>query len=262
LPFQMNSLLAMVKDDMLTVFLGKALSLTSLGLIGWGQKWAFMPLRFILDNVAKISFSALARIQDEKEKLGKAVNKAIFGSCFLTFPILLVINLAAQFLVVVIPRYQKWTLALPFLMYFSINAALACIFINLVNLLNAVGKVKITLILMIFWTTLSWILNITLIIIMGSTGVGIASVLMGGASMIVIYYAKSVVKIEMENFWQPLFSAFISFIFSYILLISIEKNFMTMLGLCFFAVAVYLLSSFLFFRKKMLEELSFLKKNL
>lgn len=263
LPFQANSLLAMVKDDLLTVTLGKVLSLYQLGLIGWGQKWAFMPLRFILDNVAKISFSALSRIQDDKEKLSKAVNKAIFGSSFLTLFILVVANVGAQFLVDVIPKYQKWAPALPFLVYFSINAAMACVFINLVNLLNSVGKVKLTLKLMVFWTCLSWVLNIGLIYLFGPTGVGFATVLMGLASLIVIRHVKDIIKIDYGSFLLPLVSAIFSLILPIFLLkvVRVDRNVLMMIFLCTLTAISYVGFSFVIFGKKIREEISFIRVN-
>lgn len=263
LPFQANSLLAMVKDDLLTVTLGKILSLYQLGLIGWGQKWAFMPLRFILDNVAKISFSALSRIQDDKEKLTKAVNKAIFGSSFLTLFILVVANVGAQFLVDVIPKYQKWAPALPFLVYFSINAAMACVFINLVNFLNSVGKVKLTLKLMVFWTVLSWVLNIGLIYLFGSIGVGFATVLMGLASLIVIFYVKDMIKIDYGSFLFPAGAAIFSMLVTFILIktVPLEKNFLIMILFSGVAGVSYLIFSYVVFGKKIKEEIAFIKTN-
>ncbi len=261
-PFQMNSFLAMIKDDLLTIILGKILPLSTLALIGWGQKWAFMPLRFILDNVAKIAFSALSRIQGDKEKLGLAVNKAIFGTSFLTFPILTIINVAAQFLVVAVPRYQKWIPALPFLAFFSLNAAMACVFITLVNLLNSVGKVKLTLKLMFFWTALSWILNLSLIYLVGSIGVGIASLLMGFASLVVIYFARQIIKIDHTSYIYPAFSAGIVTLGSYQLLPYVGKTYINMFIVCFLMGVAYLLTSILLFRKKLFNEIKFLRTSL
>ncbi|PIZ99303.1 MAG: hypothetical protein COX78_02015, partial [Candidatus Levybacteria bacterium CG_4_10_14_0_2_um_filter_35_8] len=44
-PFQLNSLLALAKDDLLVIYLGKVLPLAQVGYIGFAQKWAFTPLR-------------------------------------------------------------------------------------------------------------------------------------------------------------------------------------------------------------------------
>lgn len=261
-PFQLNSLLAMIKDDLLVVFLGKILTFTQVGFIGWGQKWAFMPLRFILDNVAKISFSAFSRIQDDRERLNKAVNKALFGTSFLTFPILLMINIAARYLMVVIPRYQKWVPALPFLTYFSLNAAMACVFITLVNLFNSRGRVRLTLYLMIFWTILSWVLNIGLIYFYGPIGVGISSLLMGIASLVTIFYARRMVEIDYGNFLLPAASAMTTLFAAFFVEVYIPKNYLGMLAAVLFVGISYLILSMLFFGKKLKNELIFLIHNL
>lgn len=262
LPFQLNSLLAMIKDDMLVVFLGKILSFTELGLIGWGQKWAFMPLRFILDNVAKISFSAFSRIQEDEKKLEKAVNKAIFGTSFITFPILIAINVAAGFAVDVIPKYHKWAPALPFLFYFSLNAAMACVFITLVNFFNSKGKVKLTLYLMVFWTSLSWVLNLVLIYFLGAKGVGIASVLMGIASLVTLKYAGNMIKIDYGSFLYPGLASFFTIIAVLLTMPDVPRNYLSMFIFTASTLVFYLLTSLLIYKNRLFDEIKFLKRNL
>lgn len=44
-PFQGNSVLALIKDDLLNLYIASVLPLTQVGYIGFGQKWAAMPLR-------------------------------------------------------------------------------------------------------------------------------------------------------------------------------------------------------------------------
>src|SRR3989344_1868821 len=57
-PFQMNSFLALMKDDLMTVFLGKILPFAEIGYIGWAKKWADVPLRLIMDNIIRVTFPA------------------------------------------------------------------------------------------------------------------------------------------------------------------------------------------------------------
>ena len=87
LPFQTNSVLALIKDDLLIVYLGRVLPLAQVGYIGFAQKWAFAPLRLIMDNVIRVTFPSFSRLQHDKNVLGKAVEKSIFAACFLIFPI-------------------------------------------------------------------------------------------------------------------------------------------------------------------------------
>jgi len=85
IPFQANSFLALLKDDLLTVFLGKILPFNEIGFVGWAQKWANMPLRFIMDNVIKVSFPLYSRLQDNYSVLKAGIEKAIFCRLFFNF---------------------------------------------------------------------------------------------------------------------------------------------------------------------------------
>ena len=60
IPFQSNSILALLKDDLLILYIGTVLPLTQLGYIGFAQKWAYTPLRLIMDNMIRITFPAFS----------------------------------------------------------------------------------------------------------------------------------------------------------------------------------------------------------
>ncbi len=86
LPYQANTLLATVKDDGMTAFLGGILGASGLGLLGWAQKWAYTPLRLFMDHVLKVTFPAFSRMQDKPDHLARSVTRSIFFVCFLVFP--------------------------------------------------------------------------------------------------------------------------------------------------------------------------------
>ena len=66
-PYQANTLLAMVKDDGMILFLGTILGPSGVGLLGWAQKWAYAPLRFFMDQVIKVTFPAFSRLQGNRK---------------------------------------------------------------------------------------------------------------------------------------------------------------------------------------------------
>ena len=59
--------------------------------------------------------------------------------------------------------------------FFAINAALSSVSTPLTNALNAIGKIKITLYLMVFWTVSTWVLTPLAIVFYGFNGVSYAS---------------------------------------------------------------------------------------
>jgi O-antigen/teichoic acid export membrane protein len=204
IPFQANSLLALVKDDLLTVFLGKVLPFAQVGFIGWAQKWANMPLRFIMDSVIKVTFPAYSRLQDNLAALRSGIEKALFTVCFLTFPALVGLALLASSLVEFLPRYLKWQPALLALYFFCLQAAFACVSTILTNNLNSTGRIKITLKLMVIWTVFTWMLTPIFIHFWGYNGVAPAAALVAVTVVLPVWLVKKVVDFDLwGNVGQP-----------------------------------------------------------
>ena len=204
-PYQVNTLLATVKDDGLTAYLGGVLGSTGLGYLGWAQKWAKTPLRLFMDNVLKVMFPAFARMQDDKDHLERSVTRSIFFVCFLTFPTLVGFVLLAPMLVDIIPRYEKWRPALVPLYIIGIDTLFAASTTQLTNLLNAIGKIKITFKLMVMWTVLAWLFIPFLSVRYGYVGAAIGYALVSSSSVIAIYIVRKYVKFSLtEGVFKPL----------------------------------------------------------
>jgi O-antigen/teichoic acid export membrane protein len=196
-PYQANTLLATLKDDGMTAVLGGILGTAGIGLLGWAQKWAQAPLRFFMDHVIKVTFPAFARMQDEKQHLKRSVTRSIFFICFLVFPTLAGLLVLAPLLVQIIPRYEKWQPALLALSLIGINTVFAAVTTQLTNLLNSIGKIKITFKLMIMWTVLTWALVPGLALKFGVNGAAAGYALVGTSSLVAIYVARRFVEFSL-----------------------------------------------------------------
>lgn len=194
LPFQANSMLALVKDDLLNIYIGKVLPLNQVGFIGFSQKWAFMPLRLVMDNVIKITFPAYSRLQHDKDALRLAIEKSLFLISFVIFPIVVGVAMLSPYFIEYFPRYHKWEPAILSLIFFSLNTVFSSISTPLTNFLNAIGKVKITLYFMIFWTVATWITTFIFINYFGFNGVAISSFVVSVSSVLVIVIARFYVQ--------------------------------------------------------------------
>ncbi len=186
IPFQMNSFLALLKDDLMTVFLGKILPFAQVGYIGWAKKWAEVPLRLIMDSVIQVTFPAFSRLQHSKEMLGRAIEKTLFGLATSIIPISVGLLFFVQPAVSLIPKYGKWEPALVSFFIFVVSAIIAGLSTPLTNALNAVGQIKITMMLMIFWTVATWILTISLIHFIGFNGFAVGLLIQSFAIGIVV----------------------------------------------------------------------------
>lgn len=206
LPFQLNSILALVKDDLLTIVLGKILTFTQVGYIGWAQKWAFVPLRFFMDNVNKVTFPTYSRLQQHPDQLARAIEKSLFFVTYFVYPSIFGMVAIAPKIFQVIPNYEKWEPALPLLYLFAINTVFSAISTTFTNALFAIGRPKLVLSFMVFWTTATWALTIPLVRNYGFVGVGLASALVSVSSLFTIYFVKRGLPVSVaRNIFGPLF---------------------------------------------------------
>lgn len=206
-PFQLNGFIALVKDDLLTVFLGKILPFAQVGYIGWAKKWAEVPLRLIMDSVIRVTFPAFARLQDSKEHLRAAIEKTLFGLAATMFPITVGLLFFVQPLIGIIPKYAKWEPAMASFYLLTINAILAGLTTPLTNALNAIGKIKVTLGLMVMWTALTWVFTVTMIHFFGYYGVSIAFLGVSTTIVVVVHLVKKYVQF---SFWKSIFGSLVA----------------------------------------------------
>lgn len=198
-PYQINSFIALAKDDGLILVLGKIIGLPALGVLVWAQKWIQVPLRVVLDNITRVTFPAFSRLQDEKKELERYVTRSIFFSTVLIFPATIAIVLLAPVVFTIIPKYSQWFPAVIPLMFLSVNVLFASITTQLTNLLNAIGKIKITSLLMVMWTVLTWVAVPMLGRNYGVNGVGFGYSLVGLSSIVAIFVAKRYVNFSLVD---------------------------------------------------------------
>ncbi len=219
LPFQMNSFLALLKDDLLTVFLGRVLPFAQVGYIGWAKKWAEVPLRLIMDSVIRVTFPAYSRLQHDKKLLEKALDKTIFGLTAAILPISTGLLLFVHPMVQIIPKYGKWEPALVSFYIFVFSSAIAALSTPLMNAINAVGNIRTTLKFMVGWTAFTWIFTLIFMQFMGFNGVAMALLVVSGSIVLVIRTAKKIANFSfLENVKSAVLSAILQGAFYMILL--------------------------------------------
>ena len=208
LPYQANTFIAVIKDDGMTILLGKLIGPVGLGYIGWASRWANMPLRIFMDNVSKVAFPAFSRLQDNKERLKKAVEINIKYLSLIVFPIFIAMGFLARPLVEIIPKYTKWLPALIPLYLYLYNAGWATVSTSLTNALNAVGKIHITFKLMLMWASLTWGLMPFLAIKYGYLGVSYAAGLIATSSLVAILVARKHIQFSLlDSLKSPILSS-------------------------------------------------------
>lgn len=214
-PFQMNSFLALLKDDLMTVFLGKMLPFAQIGYIGWAKKWADVPLRLIMDSIIRVTFPAFARLQGSKEHLTKAIEKTLFGVSLAVFPVTVGLIFFIEPLISLIPKYGKWLPALPSFYLFALATLVSALSTPLTNALNAVGRIKVTLGLMVLWTTATWILTVLFISVFGFHGYAAAILAVSLTIGVVVKLVKGIAQFSFtKSIRVPLIAACLQALFT------------------------------------------------
>lgn len=206
-PFQLSSFLALIKDDLLTLYLGKVLGFQTLGYIGWAKKWAESPIRIIMDSLSRVLFPLFSRFQSEKEKLKKIIEKAIYYQSSIVIPATFGLAIIMEKIVNLIPKYTKWSPALPLFYLFCTSALLSSFSTPFINLLNSLGKAKISFYFMIFWTTLTWILVPILTRYYDSFGFPISLIILSSSFIIVVKIVKKIINFSFIKNVYPFFLA-------------------------------------------------------
>jgi O-antigen/teichoic acid export membrane protein len=208
IPYQVNTFIAVLKDDGLTLVLGKMMGMGQLGILVWAQKWIQIPLRVVLDNVTRVTFPAFSRMQDDKQNLERSVTRSIFFSTALIFPATVGIVILFPLILNLIPKYHQWFPAVLPLTLLSVNVFFAAVTTQLTNLLNAIGKIKVTSALMVMWTLLTWGLVPYLARKFGASGAALGYSIVGVSSIIAIVVVKKYVNFSLfESTVKPLIAA-------------------------------------------------------
>lgn len=240
LPYQANSFLAVIKDRLMNVFLWKIIGATGVGILGWAQKWAQMPLRFVMDSVMKVTFPAYSRMQENREELSKAIEKTLFFITLFIFPLLVGIFILAKPLVSLIPQYGKWEVALVALYLFLVNSLWGAVTTPLTNALTAIGRIKVVFKLMVMWTVLTWIIYPVLAIKYGFNGVALGAAIVATSSVVAIYIAKKYIDFKfLPSVAKPIISSVLMGILVFLLNPFLSKNLFGIGGLIVIGGGVY-----------------------
>lgn len=239
-PFQLNSLLGLVKDRLLVIYYGAVLPAAQVGYLQWAERWSLFPLRIVVDNVGKVTFPAYSRLQSKKVHLVRAIEKSLFFTSLVIFPVLIGMMVIAPTVIRLIPKYGKWQPALLALTFFSINAMWSSISTTLTNSFAAMGKIRINLGLMSMWTTLTWIATPLFVFFFGYTGVAAASALVATSSIVPLVIVKKLLPVKLfENLGPQLISSTLMGICIKFLLTSLSPKPLSLILVIILGVILY-----------------------
>lgn len=218
IPFQASSFLALFKDDLIVLYLGRVLGFEALGYIGWAKKWADAPIRIVMDNINKVIFPLIARFQDDLQKVKNLFQKILYYQTALLAPVYIGMILLMSKFVDIIPNYHKWQQALPFFYIFAVSSLIVSLFAPFINLFNALGKVKVSFSLMAFFTLIMWGLTPLFTRYLGIYGFPLVHLIVSISFSAVLIETKKLMQFDfIKPVYKFLFCAFVMGVVVYLL---------------------------------------------
>lgn len=257
-PYQLNNLLALLKDRLVPLVVAGMVGATGVAYIEWSQSYAFMPLQ-IMSIIITITFPAFSRMQDDKQALSQALEKSIFLTCLIIYPMLFGIGALLPSVInfVVSNKWQPATLSY---YLFAFSVLFSVVSTILTNALNAVGYVKLTLYLMIMWTILTWVLTPILVLTYGFIGVALTSFLISFSSIVTVIISKRLFKIKiLKSITLPLIGSTLMGGTVYLYSNQMVRDKFSLIWAALLGIIIYGLVVIFFARKKVLADLGSLR---
>lgn len=208
--FQLNDMLAKAKDDLFYISIALVLPAREFGFITQARTWSRQPYTLTVDNITAITFPAFSRLQHDEKLLAKAIEKTIFFVTLISFPLFGGMAVMMWPLLQVFPVYLKWSPALLSLALFSFGLAFSAFSTPLISTLNAIGKINVSLKMMIFWTISQWALAPFMLKQFGFNAIGMINAILALSSFFVVLLVKRHVKFNFfDQVWRQALATFV-----------------------------------------------------
>lgn len=211
-PFQLNSVLALIKDNITPTIIAVWYGPAAVGFVNVAQNISSRPME-ISTIVSRITFPTYSRIQGDKERLKRWIEKSIHLMSIVYFPAIIGLIVTAspilQFLYA--DKSDKWLPALPTLLWFLVAAIPVVITTTYTNAIYATGHPKIVLALMFLYTTLTWGIGLPMIHYFGYVGIAMTVCIITYLTFpLVLQALKRVVVVDTFGMvWRPFLSSLI-----------------------------------------------------
>ena len=198
LPFQLSWLTYYLRDYMIPILGGLLVTTVQVGYLNWALALTGVPGQ-LAQIVGRVTLPALARFQDQPTALARAVEQSVRGLVITALPMHLAIVALAPWLIHLVFS-DKWQPALPALYLLSVHWSGANLTSPLVSALNAMGRVRMALLLNATWTAATIVLALGFLNVLGFTGIALAySLSMIGASAAAVLSVRRYLNIRL---WQ------------------------------------------------------------
>ncbi len=171
--FQASTLTSLFRDYIPVLLAGPRFGPQAVGYLNWARNMTFYSSQAITQAVSRVTFPSVSRIQQDPRAVGQMAQATFKYVNLVTFPgILIFAALIPEFVQVVFT--SKWAPAIPAFYFYSIRMLGSNVSTLYIAVLNGLGKIEVSLRILVWWTVLDWALALALCSRFGFTGVAMA----------------------------------------------------------------------------------------
>jgi len=192
LPFQGIWLSNLARDYMIPLLGGLLVGTTEVGYLNWALALTSVPAQ-MAQVVGRVAFPSFARMQADPRQLGRAIEQSTRALFLVAVPAELVLIALAPWLIQYVFS-PKWAPALVPVVLLGLNWAGASITSPLFSALNAVGRVRSTMVLGVTWTAITVLLASALTFPFGYVGIALSMLVtrVGASAALIILVRREV----------------------------------------------------------------------
>jgi O-antigen/teichoic acid export membrane protein len=170
--FQLSTLTSLFRDHIGVVLGGPLFGPQAVGYLNWAKNTTYYTSQIFTQVVSRVAFPSISRVQDDPLAVGQ-MTQAIFKYVNLfTFPLIFIFAaLIPEFVAVVFT--DKWRPAIPAFYFLSLRMLGSNVTTLYISVLNALGQVKTSLRILVWWTLADWALALAFLPF-GFTGIAMA----------------------------------------------------------------------------------------
>jgi teichuronic acid exporter len=203
--FQVSTLTSLFRDHIGVVLGGPLFGVQSVGYLNWAKNTTYYTSQIFTQVVARVAFPSISRVQHDPDAVRQMAQTLLKYVNLFTFPVIAIFAaLIPEFVSVFYT--DKWLPAVPAFYFYSVRMIGSNITTLYVSVLNAVGQVRKTMQILIWWTVADWVLALALCPMFGFTGIAMAyglSVI--PASVWLVVELNRVARLDLsKSLFQPL----------------------------------------------------------
>lgn len=171
--FQLSTLTSLFRDHIGVVLGGPLFGVQSVGYLNWAKNTTYYSSQIFTQVVSRVAFPSISRVQNDPAAVKGMTEILLKYVNLFTFPVIcLFAALIPEFVAVFYTN--QWAPAIAAFYWYSVRMVGSNITTLYISVLNAVGSVRLSLRILIWWTVADWLLALALCPIFGFTGIAIA----------------------------------------------------------------------------------------